>query len=357
MKNYKLAVVGATGVVGQKIIQVLEEKNLPINEYVFFASKRSCGKTLKFMNDVYCIKELTEDSLTDNFNFAIFSAGSDTALKYAPIAAENGCIVIDNSSAFRMQDNIPLVVPEVNSNAIYKNSGIIANPNCSTIQAVCALKPLDDAFNIKRIIYSTYQAVSGAGSKGIMDLKNGILDYCTNFDDDIDITNIKNDCLEPRYNLEKFPYPIFNNCLPHIDVFLENGYTKEEEKMINETRKILEKPNLAITATTVRVPVFNCHCESINIEFEKEFELENVINILKNAEGIIVQDEPFNGLYAIPSSVCGHDEVFISRIRRDYSVKNGLNIWVVADNIRKGAASNAVQILEKLINHGDGEIG
>lgn len=359
MNNYKLAIVGATGIVGQKVIQVLEEKNLPISEYVFFASQRSSGKTIKFMDDVYCVKELKEDSLKDNFDFAIFSAGSDTALKYAPIASKHGCIVIDNSSAFRMKDDIPLVVPEVNPQAIHKHKGIIANPNCSTIQAVCALKPLDDAFNIKRIVYSTYQAVSGAGSKGVHDLENGMIEYCNNIDDyQIDITNISNSNLSTsstpinlctNYTLEKFTYPIFNNCLPHIDVFLENGYTKEEEKMINETRKILEKPHLPITATTVRVPVFNCHCESINVEFEKEFEIDNVINILKNAEGIIVKDNPAQEIYAIPSTVTGNDSVFISRIRRDFSIQNGLNLWVVADNIRKGAASNAVQILEKLL--------
>ena len=351
MKKYKLAVVGATGVVGQKIIQVLEEKKLPIDEYVFFASKRSSGKTLKFMEDVYCIKELTIDSLKDNFDFAIFSAGSNTALKYAPIAAENGCIVIDNSSAFRMYDDVPLIVPEVNSERLYEHKGIIANPNCSTIQAVCALKPLDDAFNIKRIVYSTYQAVSGAGSKGIHDLENGILDYCNNFNTEVNDnnTNSKINYSLTNYNLEKFPSPIFNNCLPHIDIFLDNGYTKEEEKMINETRKILGKPNLAITATTVRVPVFNCHCESINIEFEKEFELEKVINILEKTDDIVFYDNPSKELYAIPTTVSGCDKVFVSRLRRDFSVKNGLNLWVVADNIRKGAATNAVQILEKLI--------
>ena len=201
---------------------------------------------------------------------------------------------------------------------------------------MCALKPLNDAFGIKRIVYSTYQAVSGAGSKGIHDLENGIQNYI----EDDDTTT---------YYLEKFKYPIFNNCLPHIDKFLENGYTKEEEKMINETRKILGKPNLAITATTVRVPVFNCHCESINIEFEKSFEIEKVLDILKNAPGIIVQDSSKDEIYAIPTTVTGHDEVFVSRIRRDFSVNNGLNLWVVADNIRKGAASNAVQILEKLL--------
>ena len=338
MKKIKLAVVGATGVVGQKMIEVLQEKSLPIDEYVFFASKRSAGKTLRFGDDVYVVKELTEDSLKDGFDYALFSAGGDTSLKYAPIAAENGCIVIDNSSAFRMDENVPLVVPEVNPEDIKWHKGIIANPNCSTIQAVCALKPLDDAFGIKRVVYSTYQAVSGAGSKGIHDLENGIKNYYENID------KVNN-----TYDLEKFPYPIFNNCLPHIDKFLENGYTKEEEKMINETRKILNKPNLAITATTVRVPVFNSHCESINIEFESEFELDKVFKILQNAPGIIVQDNPPSETYAIPTNVSGNDEVFVSRIRRDFSIKNGLNLWVVADNIRKGAASNAVQILERLI--------
>lgn len=342
MKKIKLAVVGATGVVGQKMIEVLQEKNLPISEYDFFASKRSAGKTLKFSNDVYVVKELTEESLKDNFDFALFSAGSDTSLKYSPIASKHGCIVIDNSSAFRMYDDVPLVVPEVNSEDLIWHKGIIANPNCSTIQAVCALKPLDDAFGIKRIVYSTYQAVSGAGSKGIHDLENGIKNYYENIDND---TNIKN-----NYRLEKFKYPIFNNCLPHIDKFLDNGYTKEEEKMINETRKILGKPHLNITATTVRVPVFNSHCESINIEFENKFELDNVFEVLKNASGIKVMDSPKNEDYAIPTCVTGHDDVFVSRIRRDFSIENGLNIWVVADNIRKGAASNAVQILEKLIS-------
>lgn len=335
MKNYKLAVVGATGVVGQKMIEVLEEKKLPINEYAFFASSRSAGKTLKFMDNVYAIKELKEDSFDEGFDFALFSAGGQVSLKYAPIASKHGCIVIDNSSTFRMNADVPLVVPEVNPEDIKWHKRIIANPNCSTIQAVCALKPLDDAFGIKRIVYSTYQAVSGAGSKGIHDLENGIDNYYKKLNSD--------------YELEKFPYPIFNNCLPHIDKFLDNGYTKEEEKMINETRKILGKPDLAITATTVRVPVFNSHCESINIEFELEFELDKVVEILKNSPGIVVEDNPGSEIYAIPTNVSGNDEVYVSRIRRDFSIKNGLNIWVVADNIRKGAASNAIQILENII--------
>lgn len=335
MKNYKLAIVGATGVVGQTALKVLEEKKLPISEYAFFSSYRSSGKKIEFMGKEYIVRELKEDSFDEGFDFAIFSAGSDTSKKYSTIATSKGCIVIDNSSAFRMDENVPLVVPEVNADEIFKNKGIIANPNCSTIQAVVALKPLDDKYTIKRIVYSTYQAVSGAGSKGIHDLENGISSYSN-----------KNS----SYELEKFPHPIFNNCLPHIDVFLDNGYTKEEEKMINETRKILGKPSLKITATTVRVPVFNSHSESINIEFENDINIDDVINILKKAPGIVVQDNPLKNEYPLSSSISGKNEVFVGRIRRDYSVPSGINIWVVADNIRKGAATNAIQILEQLIS-------
>lgn len=335
MKNYKLAIVGATGVVGQTALKVLEEKKLPISEYAFFSSYRSSGKKIEFMGKEYIVRELKEDSFDEGFDFAIFSAGSDTSKKYSPIATSKGCIVIDNSSAFRMDENVPLVVPEVNADEIFKNKGIIANPNCSTIQAVVALKPLDDKYTIKRVVYSTYQAVSGAGSKGIHDLENGISSYSN-----------KNS----SYELEKFPHPIFNNCLPHIDVFLDNGYTKEEEKMINETRKILRKPSLKITATTVRVPVFNSHSESINIEFENDINIDDVINILKKAPGIVVQDNPLKNEYPLSSSISGKNEVFVGRIRRDYSVPSGINIWVVADNIRKGAATNAIQILEQLIS-------
>ena len=257
MKNYKLAIVGATGVVGRTALKVLEEKNLPISEYVLFASNKSAGKKVQFMNKEYIIQELTEHSFDEGFDFAIFSAGGETSKKYAPIAASKGCIVVDNSSAFRMDKDVPLVVPEVNPEEIKNNHGIIANPNCSTIQAVLPLKALDDKYTIKRIVYSTYQAVSGAGQKGLNDLENG---------------------RKGINKLEKFPYPIYNNCLPHIDVFTENGYTKEEMKMINETRKILKKPDLRITATTVRVPVENSHSESINVEFEKNFDYESLID-------------------------------------------------------------------------------
>lgn len=323
MNAYKLAIVGATGVVGRTALEVLEEFNLPISEYTFFSSKRSAGSKLNFKDKEYIVKELTDTSFDDHFDFAIFSAGGETAKHYAPIAVSKGCTVIDNSSAFRMNKDVPLVVPEVNPEDSFTNNGIIANPNCSTIQAVVPLKIMDDICKIKRIIYSTYQAVSGAGKKGIDDFNNG-----TTF---------------------KFPYTIQNNCLPHIDVFEENGYTKEEMKMINETKKILHRPDLKITATTVRVPVLNSHSESINVEFENEFDLEEIINKLKNAPGIIVQDDVKNNIYPLATNANGHNEVFVGRIRRDYSIPYGLNFWCVADNIRKGAATNAVQILKLLI--------
>jgi len=328
MKQYKLAIVGATGLVGRTAIKVLEEKNLPISEYVFFASSKSAGKIIKFLGKEYTVQELKEDSFDQGFDFAIFSAGGGTSKKFSPIAASKGCIVIDNSSAFRMDESVPLVVPEVNSKDIEWNNGIIANPNCSTIQAVVPLKPLDDKYTIKRIVYSTYQAVSGAGKQGVDDL---------------------NYTLKGLPN-SKFPYPIANNCLPHIDVFEENGYTKEEIKMINETRKILGKPSLKITATTVRVPVLNSHSESINVEFENDFDLNELKNLLKNSPGIILEDDVTNNVYPLATNASGHDEVFVGRIRRDFSIPFGINMWVVADNIRKGAASNAIQILEKLID-------
>lgn len=334
MKSIKLAVVGATGVVGQMMIKVLEEKELPISKCSFFASAKSKGKLLNFMGEKVEVEELTENSFNTGFDFALFSAGASTSKKFSPIAAEKGCIVIDNSSAFRMDPNVPLIVPEVNSEDISNNHGIIANPNCSTIQAVIALKPLDSAYKIKRIVYSTYQAVSGAGIKGIHDLQNGIENYYHS---------------DKTYDLQKFKYPIFNNCIPHIDDFLDNGYTKEEEKIINETRKILKRPDLAVTATTVRVPVFNSHGESINVEFENDFSLDELKSILKNADGIILKDDPQNNIYPLQTQSNGQDKVLVGRIRRDYSVPYGINLWITADNVRKGAASNAVQILEKLI--------
>ncbi len=326
----RCAIVGATGLVGSMFLRVLEEKKLDIDEYVLLASKKSKGKKVKFFGKDYEVEELTENSFDNNrFNFALFSAGGDTSLKYSPIAAKNGCIVIDNSSAFRMNKDVPLIVPEVNPEMISKNNGIIANPNCSTIQAVVTLKPLHDRYTLKRVIYSTYQAVSGAGIKGIEDLENTS-------------KNIK---------ATKFPYPIYNNCIPQIDTFLENGYTKEEMKMIEETKKILNLPNLNITATTVRVPVRNCHSESINIEFEEEFNILELKQVLNKSKGIVVHDDISKQIYPIPTFVDSKDEVFVGRIRRDYSVENGINLWCVADNIRKGAATNAVQILEYLLHN------
>ena len=352
MKKIRMAIVGATGLVGRTALKVLEEKNLPIDEYVLFASSKSAGKKLKFMGKDYIVQELNELSFDSGFDYAIFSAGGSTSKKYAPIAAEKGCIVVDNSSAFRMDKDVPLVVPEVNPEEIRNNHGIIANPNCSTIQAVVALKPLDDKYGIKRIVYSTYQAVSGAGKKGVIDLDNGVKNYLTDksYDEESSNSDIPDFEDNSNYELKKFDYPIFSNCLPQIDVFLDNGYTKEEEKMINETRKILKKPDLRVTATTVRVPVFNCHSESINVEFEKDFDLKELVNTLKDAPGIVIQDDPNSLVYPLAINASGHDEVFVGRIRRDDSVNSGINFWVVADNIRKGAASNAIQIVEKLIN-------
>ena len=327
MKKYNIAIVGATGMVGQTFLKVLEEFNLPVNNYYLFSSKRSAGKRIQFMGSEYIVEELTETSFDRGIDIALFSAGASVSKEFAPIAAEKGCIVIDNSSAWRMEPDVPLVVPEVNPEQILNNKGIIANPNCSTIQAVVVLKPLHDKYKIKRIVYSTYQAVSGAGMGGYLDLENGLKG-------------------EPP---KKFPHPIANNCLPHIDVFLPNGYTKEEMKMVNETRKILGDQNLRITATTVRVPVFNCHSESINVEFEKEFDIDELKQVLKNAPGVIVEDDIEHNIYPMAINADGKNETFVGRIRRDESIDNGVNLWVVADNIRKGAATNTVQIAAEFI--------
>ena len=328
MKKYKLAIVGATGLVGRTVLKVLEEKNLPNFEYKLFCSKKSAGTELSFFGKPYLTYELKENSFDEYFDFAIFSAGGETSKKFAPIAASKGCIVIDNSSAFRMDTDVPLVVPEVNPEDIKLNHGIIANPNCSTIQAVVLLKPLDVKYKIKRIVYSTYQAVSGSGRKGLEDLLN----------------KSKNE------TLKKFPHQIYNNCLPHIDDFKNDGYTKEEHKMINETKKILHNNNLKITATCVRVPVENCHGESINIEFEKDFNIDDVKKILNNSEGISLTDDITHNIYPLATNANGTDLVYVGRIRRDFSQNNTLNLWCVADNIRKGAATNAVQIMEQLLN-------
>ena len=329
MKKYNIAVVGATGMVGRTFLKVLEELQLPVENYYLMASKRSAGSKVEFMGKEYVVEELTENSFDKDIDIALFSAGGSTSEKFAPIAAAKGVVVIDNSSAWRMDPEVPLVVPEVNPDDILKHKGIIANPNCSTIQAMVALKPLHDKYKIKRIVYSTYQAVSGAGLAGWQDLENGLKGE------------------EPK----KFPHAIANICLPHIDVFLPNGYTKEEMKMVNETIKILGDDSLKITATTVRVPVFNSHSESINLEFEKQFDLDELKDVLKNAPGIVVQDDPENNVYPLAANATGTNETYVGRIRRDESVESGVNLWVVADNIRKGAAANAVQIAQKLISY------
>jgi aspartate-semialdehyde dehydrogenase len=329
MKKYNVAVVGATGMVGRTFLKVLEELKLPVENYYLMASARSAGSKVTFMGKEYVIEELTETAFDKDIDIALFSAGGSTSEKFAPIAASKGVIVIDNSSAWRMDPEVPLVVPEVNPEDILKNKGIIANPNCSTIQAMVALKPLHDKYKIKRVVYSTYQAVSGAGMAGWKDLEDGLKGEAP----------------------QKFPHPIANNCLPHIDVFLPNGYTKEEMKMVNETRKILGDDSIRITATTVRVPVFNSHSESINLEFEKQFDLDELKEVLKNAPGIVIQDDPENNVYPLAITATGTNETYVGRIRRDESVESGVNLWVVADNIRKGAAANAVQIAQKLISY------
>lgn len=332
MKKFNVAVVGATGMVGGKFLEVLTERQLPVDNYYLFASAKSAGKKIDFMGKEHTVIELTKENVTalkGKVDFALFSAGAGVSKEFAPIFAEIGAIVVDNSSQWRMHDDVPLVVPEVNPEDVKWNHGIIANPNCSTIQAVVALKPLYDKFGIKRIVYSTYQAVSGAGVAGYNDLKDGI------------------NGAAPK----KFPRPIAFNMLPHIDVFMDDGYTKEEWKMIVETRKILHDESLRVTATTVRVPVFYGHSESINVEFCKKCEKQDVVNALENFPGIVVMDDVKNNVYPTPLDAENHDEVFVGRIRMDESVDSGANLWVVADNIRKGAATNAVQIVELLIKN------
>ncbi len=325
--NTKVAVVGATGVVGRMMIKVLEQRNFPLDELVLFASKSSAGKEMEFRGRKIKVRELNAENIKSaNVDYALFSAGSDVSRDFAPVFAECGAVAIDNSRYWRMDPKVPLVVPEVNPEAAFAHNGIIANPNCSTIQAVVALKPLHDAFKIKRIVYTTYQAVSGAGRQGLEDLKNGL------------------EGLPPK----KFPHPIANNIIPHIDTFDADGYTGEEMKMVHETRKILGDDSLKITATTARVPVYYGHSESINIEFFKPVTRESALEVLKNADSIVLCDDVSKNVYPMPLDCEGTDEVYVGRVRRDFSVDSGLNIWVVADNIRKGAASNTVQIAELL---------
>ncbi len=334
MKEYNVAVVGATGAVGNEMVETLEQRKFPVKKLTLLASSRSVGKTLTYKGHDVKIEELKEDSFKD-IQIGLFSAGGSISEKFAPIAAAAGCVVIDNTSAWRMDPDVPLVVPEVNEHAIkdYTKKGIIANPNCSTIQMVVALKPLHNAAKIKRIVVSTYQAVSGTGKKAIYELEQQVLAIYNN----------------KPVEKKVYPYQIAFNCLPQIDVFLDNGYTKEEMKMVNETKKILEDESIQVTATTVRVPVFYSHSESVNIEFEKDLSPEEARKILKKAPGVKVVDDPSKKIYPLAIDAAGRDETFVGRIRRDESVAHGLNLWVVADNIRKGAALNAVQIAEVLI--------
>lgn len=328
MKKVNIAIVGATGMVGNKFLEVIEERNLPIDECYLFASKKSAGKVVKFFGNDINVLELTKDNvlaLDGKVDFALFSAGGAVSKEYAPLFVQIGATVVDNSSFWRMHDDVPLVVPEVNPDDAFCGHGIIANPNCSTIQAVVPLKPLHDKYGIKRIVYSTYQAVSGAGVLGVEDLT----------------TMTK----EPK----KFAHPIAFNVLPHIDVFEKDGYTKEEHKMIDETRKILHDDNIRITATTVRVPVYFGHSEAINVEFERPCTLDGILDALENFSGLVVQDDVAHDIYPLPIYAEGRDEVFVGRVRIDESVPSGANLWVVADNIRKGAATNAVQIVELLL--------
>ncbi len=326
MKKYKVAVVGASGLVGRKMLDVLAERDFPIEELYLFASAKSAGDTIKFKDKDYTVEELTENSFDRGIDVALFSAGGSVSEQFAPIAASKGTVVIDNSSAFRMDKNVPLVVPEVNSDALKAHNNIIANPNCSTIQSVVPLKPIYDKFGIERIIYTTYQAVSGAGIKGKNDLTAGV-----------------NGEAPTHFNA-----PIAFNLIPQIDIALEDGYYKEEVKMIKETQKIFADDSIGVTATAVRVPVLNAHSIVINLTTKKPFEIEEIRKVLAVADGVVVMDDYKNSVYPMPLDVSGKDEVYVGRIRRDNSAKNSLNLWCVADNIRKGAATNAVQIVELL---------
>ncbi len=334
MRRFKVAVVGATGAVGNEMVKVLEERNFPVNSLILLASQRSVGIEMAFQGRQIPVDVLTEDSFAA-VDIALFSAGGSISERYAPIAAKAGCVVIDNTSFFRMAGDVPLVVPEVNPEAIagYKKRNIIANPNCSTIQMVVALKPIHDAVKIKRIVVSTYQSVSGTGKKAIAEL--------------LDQTRAILNGEKPEVKV--YPHQIAFNCLPQIDAFLENGYTKEEMKMVNETKKIFNDPDIAVTATTVRVPVLYSHSEAVNIETHRKITPEEVKKLLAGAPGVALWDNPSDRQYPLAIHAAGRDDTFVGRIREDESIPNGINMWIVSDNIRKGAALNAVQIAEILI--------
>jgi len=332
MKKYKVAVVGATGMVGRTFVELLEERKFPISELRLLASENSTGEKMVSGNEDIRVQVLNGDSF-DEISFAFFSAGTEISKKFAPIAVKAGAIVIDNSSAFRMDHSVPLIIPEVNPDALKRHSGIIANPNCSTIQMVVVASPLHDAATIKRIVVSTYQSVSGQGKDALMELRQ----QCEAL------------FAGKEISLEIFPHQIAFNLIPQIDIFLDDGYTKEELKMVIESRKIMGLPNLPVSATCVRVPVFNSHGISLNLEFEQPIDVKTARSILFKASGVTVLDELKSNRYPTPQSASDKDEVFVGRIRKDDSIENGLNLWVVADNLRKGAALNAIQIAERMI--------
>ncbi|ATD30370.1 aspartate-semialdehyde dehydrogenase [Macrococcoides bohemicum] len=321
---YKIAVVGATGLVGQKMLEVLERKAIPFNELTLFTSARSANKEVVYQGKTYITEELTEEKANEKYDFVLMSAGGSTSLKFSPLFEQAGSIVIDNSSAYRMEEDIDLIVPEVNSPQL--NRKIIANPNCSTIQSVVPLKPLQDKYGLKRVAYTTYQAVSGSGVAGRNDLINGAKGEAP----------------------KNYPHPIYNNVLPHIDVFLENGYTKEEQKMIDETKKILNLPDLKVTATCVRVPVQDSHSVAINVTLEQPATVKDLRNLFEQTEGVVLIDDVANNEYPLAINTTGKDEVFVGRIREDDTLDNSFHIWCTADNLLKGAALNAVQILEQI---------
>ena len=333
--EYSVAIVGVTGLVGQKMLELLRERDFPVRELVPVASQSSQGKEVLFRGVVYPVQKLTEKVFTD-VDIALFSAGAEVSRQFAPVAVQNGAVVIDNSSAWRMHREVPLVVPEVNPHALENHNGIIANPNCSTIQMVVALYPLHRRYGIRRIVVSTYQAVSGSGKAAMQQLSEEIR--------------------FGKSGVGAYPHPIAYNCLPHIDVFYDDGYTKEEHKMIRETRKILGDETIQISATCVRVPVMTGHSESVNVELQEPFTLDEVYSLLKHSPGVVVEDDVARNIYPMPIHCQEKDAVFVGRIRKDPSVRHGLNMWIVSDNLRKGAATNAVQIAEKLIA-GDTQTG
>jgi len=324
----KVAVVGVSGIVGRAMLEVLEERNFPVEILLPVASEKSLGKDIQFMGSSHRIINI-EEAINQNPDIALFSAGSAVSLEWAPEFSRQGALVIDNSSAWRMHSYVPLIIPEINASAIRPEHRIISNPNCSTIQLLMVLSPLHRLYGIKRLVISTYQSVTGTGKKAVEQLDN-------------EIKGISGD--------NAYPHQIFMNCLPHCDTFLDNGYTREEMKLLNETRKILDDDSIQVTATAVRVPVTGGHSESVNVEFRKDFQLDHVVKILNDTPGVVVRDNPAENIYPMPVDAIGRDEVFVGRIRKDYTCDRALNMWIVADNIRKGAATNAIQIAELVVN-------